>query len=77
MSWAKKTNMSESVSFTPDPLAPHIPKVLDLELYASIQSVIKLISLGVLETSQDEKSLKTFQNEKPLWNLPYSLPYWQ
>lgn len=51
--------MLENVSFTPDPLAPDIPRVLDLEPYAPIQNVMKLISLGAMETfrAEDEKPL--------------------
>lgn len=47
-------DMLENVSFTTGPMALHIPRVLGLEPCASIQSVIKLISLGAIETSQAE-----------------------
>lgn len=46
--------MLGNVSWTPDPLAPQTSRVLGLQPCAPIQSVAKVITLGVLETAQAE-----------------------
>ena len=46
--------MLENVSFTQDPLTPHLLRLLDLEPCVSIQGGIKLIFLRAIETYQAE-----------------------
>lgn len=52
--WTNKMDMLENVSFTQDPLTPHLLRLLDLKSCVSIQSRIKLTFFRVIETYQAE-----------------------